>query len=91
MPLRFHFNGTIFYEGDDGRLQLRQVPWDTTASFAMPDEVWRRMIADHYPVGGWIALDTETIDRLRRGCKARAETCQRRRAVADLLEREGSR
>ena len=90
VPLRFHFNGTIFYEGDDERLRLRQVPWDTTASFAMPHEVWRRMIADHYPGGGWIRLETETIDRLqtrrlRRGDLSVDAT------VADLLEWEESR
>ena len=27
-PLRFHFNGTVFYEGEDGRMQIVQVPWD---------------------------------------------------------------
>ena len=32
-PLRFHFNGTVFYEADDGRMQLIQVPWDCSARF----------------------------------------------------------
>ena len=35
-PLRFHFNGTIFYGDDDGRMQLTQVPWDCSARFSMP-------------------------------------------------------
>ena len=26
VPLRFHFNGTIFYRGEDGRLQIAMVP-----------------------------------------------------------------
>ena len=29
VPLAFHFNGSVYYSGDDGRLQVVQVPWDT--------------------------------------------------------------
>ena len=49
-PLRFHFNGTIIWEGDDGRMQLTQVPWDCSARFQMPVSAWRAMIEAHYPV-----------------------------------------
>ncbi len=35
-PLRFHFNGTVIWEADDGRMQLTQVPWDCSARFQMP-------------------------------------------------------
>ena len=31
IPLAFHFNGSIYYAGAEGRLQVVQVPWDTTA------------------------------------------------------------
>lgn len=65
-PLRFHFNGTIYYRGDDGLLQLIQLPWDRSSRFRMPVDVWRRAIEAHYPDTGWIALDEETIERLRR-------------------------
>ena len=27
VPLAFNFNGTIYYRGDDGRLQMSLVPW----------------------------------------------------------------
>ena len=27
VPLSFHFSGTVFYRGDDGRLQVALVPW----------------------------------------------------------------
>ena len=36
IPLAFHFNGSVYYSGDDGRLQIVQVPWDTRADFTMP-------------------------------------------------------
>ena len=29
VPLAFHFNGSIYYSGDDDRLQVVQVPWDS--------------------------------------------------------------
>jgi hypothetical protein len=88
-PLRFHFNGTIYYRGDDGSLQLIQLPWDRSSRFRMPVEVWRRAIAAHYPNTGWIALDEETIERLRRhraavGAHSFAEV------IAGLLDQEAS-
>ncbi len=66
VPLRFHFNGTVFYEGEDGRLQLLQVPWDCNARFQMPVETWKTMIDDHYPGGDWVRLRTSTLDALQR-------------------------
>ncbi len=63
-PLRFHFNGTIFYADANGAMQLVQVPWDCTTRFPMPVATWRRMIDEHYPFRGWIPLHKETIDRL---------------------------
>jgi hypothetical protein len=32
----------------------------------MPVAVWRRMIDAHYPGGGWIRLQRETLDALAR-------------------------
>ena len=65
-PLRFHFNGTVFYEADDGRLQLLTIPWDCNARFGMPVEAWRRMIEAHYPFRRWMALDAHTFERVAR-------------------------
>ncbi len=65
-PLSFHFSGTIFYAGRDGRLQMTPVPWSSTAQYAMPVSVWRAMIAEHYPGGGWIRLDEATLAALQR-------------------------
>jgi len=45
VPLSFHFSGTVFYRGPDGRLQVTPVPWTSTARFAMPIAAWRAMIA----------------------------------------------
>ena len=65
-PLRFHFNGTVFYEADDGRMQIVQLPWDRSPRFEMPVEVWRRAIAAAYPFRRWIPAHAETIASLER-------------------------
>jgi hypothetical protein len=65
-PLRFHFNGTVFYEADDGRMQIVQIPWDRSPRFRMPIEVWRRTIDAAYPYRAWVPVHTETLARLQR-------------------------
>jgi hypothetical protein len=63
-PLSFHFNGTVFYRGDDGHLQMTPVPWTASAQFQLPFAAWKAMIAEHYPGGGWIRLSNETLEAL---------------------------
>jgi hypothetical protein len=65
VPLSFHFSGTVFYRGADGRLQVAPVPWSATSQFNMPVAAWRAMIAEHYPGGGWIRLSDETLAALQ--------------------------
>ncbi len=64
IPLSFHFNGTVFYRGAQGLLQVVPVSWSKTAQFRMPLAAWRAMIAEHYPGGGWIRLQEETLAAL---------------------------
>jgi hypothetical protein len=63
VPLSFHLNGTVFYLDQD-RVQMVPLPWTTTAQHAMPVSVWRAMIAEHYPGGGWIRLGADTLEAL---------------------------
>jgi hypothetical protein len=64
VPLSFHFSGTVFFHGPDGRLQVTPVSWSSTARFSMPVSAWRGMIAEHYPGGGWIRLGHPTLAAL---------------------------
>ena len=64
-PLRFHFNGTVFYEADDGRMQIVQIPWDRSPRFGLPIEVWRQTIDAHYPYRGWLPVHTDTLAKLQ--------------------------
>lgn len=66
VPLSFLFNGTIFYEGDDGRLQMVQIPWECIAAFRLPVATWKSMMGAYYGASTWVRLGAETLDRLGR-------------------------
>jgi hypothetical protein len=83
VPLSFHFSGRIFYRGEDGRLQIVLTPW-TSAVYRMPVAVWRRMIDQHYPGGGFIRLQDDTLRALA-GHKARQGFPTFDATIADLL------
>lgn len=87
-PLQMHFNGTVFYQAPDGRLQLTLLPWDLSVRYGLPVETWRRMIAAHYPEGEWIRLAPGTLERLRRQ-KAAAGSATFDGTVAELLDGAG--
>lgn len=65
-PLQLHFNGTVFYAGAEGRLQVVPLPWDLSVRHEMPVDVWREMMARHYPEGDWVRVSRGTLERLRR-------------------------
>jgi Family of unknown function (DUF6084) len=64
VPMSFHFNGTILYRDADARLQVVPVPWSATARFRMRLSVWRAMMDEYYPGGGWVRLQPETLAAL---------------------------
>jgi Family of unknown function (DUF6084) len=70
-PLALHFNGTIYYPGDDGGLQMVLVPWNKSTDFRMPVAVWRETIEHYYPNTSWVALGSQTLDALQREKLAR--------------------
>ena len=85
VPLRIHFNGSVFYEDSAGAVQVVLIPWDRTVRFEMPVSAWQRMIAAHHPNRGWIPLATDTVERLR-SLKARDGAPTFDACVADLLD-----
>jgi len=64
VPLLFLFSGTIFYAGDDGRLQVQQISWNSECVYRMPIEVWKQLMDHHYPNSAWLSLDRQSFDRL---------------------------
>jgi hypothetical protein len=87
IPLAFHFNGSVYYAAEGGRLQIVQMPWDTTAEFTMPVSVWKEMIDSYYPYRGWVPVHRDTLDSLQR-LKARLGAPTFDAAVTELLARE---
>ena len=89
VPLAFHFNGSIYYSGDEGRLQVVQVPWDSAADFSMPIAVWKEMIDSYYPYRGWVPVHRDTLDALQR-LKASRGAPTLDAAIAGLLEEDSA-
>ena len=64
VPLLFLFSGTIFYEGEEGQLQVQQISWNTECAFRMPVATWRELMDHHYPKTAWVTLHRDVFDRL---------------------------
>jgi hypothetical protein len=84
IPLTFHFSGTILFS-EEGSVQIAMVPWSCSARYRLAVEDWKRMMALYYPGGGWVRLQTSTLDRLQER-KAEAGLPSFDACVADLLE-----
>jgi uncharacterized protein DUF6084 len=85
-PLALHFNGMIYYPGEDGGLQMVLIPWSKSIDFRMPVSVWRETIEHYYPGTSWIAVRSQTFEalqkeKLERGL-ATLDAC-----IADLIDR----
>ncbi|WP_218104034.1 DUF6084 family protein [Thermogemmatispora onikobensis] len=91
IPLRFLFSGTIFYESEEGRLQVAPIPWSKEAAFDLPLACWRELIARFYPGSAWLRLQRQVFDRLSayklaHGLPTWDETVQR---LLEAAEQEG--
>jgi hypothetical protein len=84
IPLTFHFSGTILYS-EEGRVQIAMVPWSCSAKYKLAVADWKAMMALYYPGGGWVRLETATLDRLQER-KAESGLPSFDACVAELLE-----
>jgi hypothetical protein len=64
-PLTFNFNGSIFYCGENDRLQVTLVPWSCFARYRLPVAAWRELIDRRHAGSGFVRLQPETLERLR--------------------------
>ena len=58
------FSGTVFYRGEDGALQVTQVPWDREANFRLPVAVWKEMMEMYFPNTAWLCLQRDAFEQL---------------------------
>ncbi len=66
VPLLLLFSGTVFYEADDGALQVSQISWEKEAKYRLPVRVWQEMMDHYYPNSAWLSLRRDVFDRLAR-------------------------
>jgi hypothetical protein len=64
IPVAVMFNGTLFYEGSNGALQISQVPWDRECIYRLPVSVWKDMMEMHHPNSAWLCLRRDTFEQL---------------------------
>jgi len=64
VPLCFLFSGSVFYEGENGALQVAPISWEKEARFRLPHAVWRSVIDAYYPNSAWVVLRRDVFDRL---------------------------
>jgi hypothetical protein len=87
IPLCFLFSGTIFYEAEDGALQVGQVPWDKEACFRLPAEAWKALMDLYYPNSAWLCLRKDVFDQLH-DVKSRCGLATWEQALEALLATE---
>jgi len=93
LPLCFQFSGTIFYQSEDGPLQVAPISWDKESKYRLPVKVWKDMMDVYYPNSAWLALQRETFEKLyqykmREGIPTWEEALER--ALNALTETVGS-
>jgi hypothetical protein len=64
VPLEFLFSGSVFYGGDDGRLQTARLSWESEAEFRLPVSVWKETMERYFRGTAWLRLRKESFDRL---------------------------
>jgi hypothetical protein len=66
VPLNLLFSGTIFHEGEEGRLQVAQISWEKEAHFRLPVKTWNDMMEIYYPNTAWLCLGKDAFDALQK-------------------------
>jgi hypothetical protein len=66
IPLCLQFSGTIFYEAEQGALQVAQIPWSKETKYRLPVRIWQDMMDLYYPNSAWLRLRRDVFDRLHR-------------------------
>lgn len=64
VPLELLFSGTVFYESDEGAMQVAQISWNKEFRYRLPVLVWQEMMNIYYPNSAWLCLRRDIFDRL---------------------------
>jgi hypothetical protein len=88
LPLCFQFSGTVFYQGEDGSLQVAPISWDKESKFRLPVKAWKDLMDAYYPNSAWLSLHRDTFEKLhhykmREGIPTWEEALERALAARD--------
>jgi hypothetical protein len=64
LPLIFLFSGTVFYQDENGTMQVAPISWEKEAKFRLPVSTWHDLIESYYPNSAWLSLRKDVFDRL---------------------------
>jgi uncharacterized protein DUF6084 len=64
LPLCFQFSGTVFYQGENGAMQVAPISWDKEAKYRLPVKVWKDLMEMYYPNSAWLSLHRDTFEKL---------------------------
>jgi hypothetical protein len=60
----FLFSGTVFYSGEDGRLQMERISWEKECTLVLPVRTWKELIEAHYPNSAWLYMRRDVFDKV---------------------------
>lgn len=66
VPVSLLFSGSVFYETDEGQLQVAPISWTKEATFRLPVKTWADLMDAYYPNIAWLQLRRDVFDRLYR-------------------------
>jgi hypothetical protein len=84
IPMVLLFSGTVFTGGG-----IAMVPWDRECETGVPVDVWRELIERHFPGGGWLRLNRDTVNALL-AFKQRRDLPTWDQAIETLLREGGA-
>jgi hypothetical protein len=64
LPLCFQFSGNVFYQGEDGALQVAPISWEKEAKYRLSLKVWKDLMDMYYPNSAWLALRKDVFEKL---------------------------
>jgi hypothetical protein len=64
IPLCVLFSGTVFHQGEEGALQVAQIPWNREVNYRVAASIWKQMMDTYYPNSAWLRLERDVFDRL---------------------------
>ncbi|MFI0349442.1 DUF6084 family protein [Actinomadura sp. 9N407] len=84
IPMVMLFSGTLFTRDD-----IAMIPWDRECEVRVPVQVWQELIERHFPGGGWLRLNRDTVNALL-AFKQRRDLPTWDQAIETLLREGGA-